>query len=95
VIGAVLGGVRSLGFALEHPQMTRALVICDSGSRLPQPGAREAWNAGPASARYRSRRGAWTPSARAARSGNRASLHRSAQGLAHAARGMLAQEGSR
>jgi pimeloyl-ACP methyl ester carboxylesterase len=96
VIGGLsLGGYASLGFALEHPQMTRALVICDSGPGYRNADAREAWNA-----RARERAGSLETRGLEALGRSRevqesASLHRSAQGLAHAARGMLAQEGSR
>jgi pimeloyl-ACP methyl ester carboxylesterase len=96
VIGGLsLGGYVSLGFALEHAEMTRALVICDSGPGYRSADAREAWNA-----RARERAGALETRGLDALGTSRevresASLHRSAQGLAHAARGMLAQEGSR
>ena len=96
VIGGLsLGGYASLGFALEHPEMTRALVICDSGPGYRNADAREAWNA-----RARERAAALEARGLEALGKSRevreaASLHRSAQGLAHAARGMLAQKGSR
>jgi pimeloyl-ACP methyl ester carboxylesterase len=96
VIGGLsLGGYVSLGFALEHPAMTRALVICDSGPGYRNAEAREAWNA-----RARERAAALEARGLEALGRSRevaesARLHRSAQGLAHAARGMLAQEGSR
>ena len=96
VIGGLsLGGYVSLGFALEHPRMTRALVICDSGPGYRSADAREAWNA-----RARERAVALETRGLDALGASRevresASLHQSAQGLAHAARGMLAQEGSR
>src|SRR6266446_6536471 len=67
VIGGLsLGGYASLDFYVAHPEMVRALVICDSGPGYRNPETREAMGE-----------------------------HRSAQGLAHAARGVLAQEGSR
>ena len=96
VIGGLsLGGYASLGFALEHPGMTRALVICDSGPGYRNADAREAWNARARERAVSLETRGLEASARAARSSESASLHRSAQGLAHAARGMLAQEGSR
>ncbi|HEU4370314.1 MAG TPA: alpha/beta fold hydrolase [Methylomirabilota bacterium] len=73
--------------------MVRALVICDSGPGYRNADARAAWNqrayerAAGLEARgleALSRRSAETQQAQ----------HRSGQGLAHAARGMLAQEGS-
>jgi pimeloyl-ACP methyl ester carboxylesterase len=73
--------------------MTRALVICDSGPGYRNAEARAAWNA-----RAHERAAALEAKgldALARRSAEtRQAVHRSAQGLAHAARGMLAQEGS-
>jgi pimeloyl-ACP methyl ester carboxylesterase len=96
VIGGLsLGGYVSLAFYLEHPEMVRALVICDSGPGYRSADAREAWNA-----RARERAAALETRGLDALGRSRevreaVALHRSAQGLAHAARGMLAQEGSR
>ncbi len=96
VIGGLsLGGYVSLAFYLEHPEMVRALVICDSGPGYRSAEAREAWNA-----RARERAAALETRGLDALGKSRevreaVALHRSAQGLAHAARGMLAQEGSR
>ena len=96
VIGGLsLGGYVSLAFYLEHPEMVRALVICDSGPGYRNADAREAWNA-----RARERAAALEARGLDALGKSRevreaVALHRSAQGLAHAARGMLAQEGSR
>ncbi|OGK86705.1 MAG: alpha/beta hydrolase [Candidatus Rokubacteria bacterium RBG_16_73_20] len=94
--GLSLGGYVSLAFALTHPALVEALVVCDSGPGYRSDEARAAWNAraheraaelearGPAALGDRSRE-------------MREAMgeHRSAQGLAHAARGMLAQQGSR
>src|SRR6202008_5039775 len=45
VIGGLsLGGYVSLLFALAHPEMVRALVICDSGPGYRSADARPAWN---------------------------------------------------
>ncbi|HEY4909681.1 MAG TPA: alpha/beta fold hydrolase, partial [Methylomirabilota bacterium] len=45
VIGGLsLGGYASLGFYLAHPDMVRALVICDSGPGYRNAEARTAWN---------------------------------------------------
>jgi pimeloyl-ACP methyl ester carboxylesterase len=96
VIGGLsLGGYVSLAFYLEHPEMVRALVICDSGPGYRSADAREAWNA-----RALERAAALEARGLDALGKSRevreaVALHRSAQGLAHAARGMLAQEGSR
>jgi pimeloyl-ACP methyl ester carboxylesterase len=96
VIGGLsLGGYVSLAFYLAHPEMVRALVICDSGPGYRSADARAAWNqrAQERAASFEARGLEALGKSREVRES--ASLHRSAQGLAHAARGMLAQEGSR
>ena|SRR5262245_24300227 len=91
--GLSLGGYMSLAFYRRHPDLVRALVICDSGPGYRNAAARETWNE---RARDRAReleaRGldALHSSSREMREAMR--HHRSLQGLAHAARGMLAQE---
>jgi pimeloyl-ACP methyl ester carboxylesterase len=96
VIGGLsLGGYVSLAFYLAHPEMVRALVICDSGPGYRSADARAAWNQ-----RAQERAVALETRGLEALGKSREvreslGLHRSAQGLAHAARGMLAQEGSR
>ena len=97
VIGGLsLGGYASLDFHLAHPEMVRALVICDSGPGYRNAEARAAWNE---RARERAAeleaRGLDALSGRSREMREAMGEHRSAQGLAHAARGMLAQEGSR
>src|SRR4029450_5120363 len=42
--GLSLGGYVSLAFALAHPAMTQALVICDSGPGYRNAEARAQWN---------------------------------------------------
>jgi len=96
VIGGLsLGGYASLGFYLAHPEMVRALVICDSGPGYRNAEARAAWNqrAHERAAELESR-GLDALSERSREMREAMGEHRSAQGLAHAARGMLAQEGS-
>ncbi len=97
VIGGLsLGGYASLDFYVAHPEMVRALVICDSGPGYRNAEARAAWNQ---RARERAAeleaRGLDALSGRSREMREAMGEHRSAQGLAHAARGMLAQEGSR
>ena len=96
VIGGLsLGGYASLGFALAHPEMVEALVICDSGPGYRNAEARAQWNE-----RALSRAGELEAKGLGALAGRSREMqeamghHRSAQGLAHAARGMLAQTGS-
>lgn len=77
VIGGLsLGGYVSLAFYGVHPEMVRALVICDSGPGYRNAEARAAWNG---------------------RAFERAAglEQRGEPGLAHAARGMLAQTDAR
>src|SRR5688572_9391312 len=96
VIGGLsLGGTMSLAFHRRHPEMVRALVICDSGPGYRNDEARAGWNkrAHERAADLEARGlAALTSSSREMQEAMR--HHRSAQGLAHAARGMLAQEGA-
>jgi pimeloyl-ACP methyl ester carboxylesterase len=96
VIGGLsLGGYMSLAFYRTHPDMARALVICDSGPGYRNPEAREAWNRrAHARADELDARGldALAGASREMRDAVR--HHRSAHGLALAARGMLAQRDS-
>ncbi len=97
VIGGLsLGGYVSLAFYLAHPEMVRALVICDSGPGYRNAEARAVWNQrAHERAAELERRGLDALSERSREMREAMGEHRSAQGLAHAARGMLAQEGSR
>ena len=93
VIGGLsLGGTMSLAFYRAHPELTRALVICDSGPGFRNEKAREDWNQ---RARKRAAdleaRGLAVLEGRSAETQQAIRHHKSAQGLAHAARGMLAQ----
>jgi len=92
VIGGLsMGGFMSLAFHLAHPEMVRALVLCDTGPGYRNPEAREGWNrmarkrADDLEAKGLSALGASTEVRATGK------YHKSAQGLAHAARGMLAQ----
>jgi pimeloyl-ACP methyl ester carboxylesterase len=90
VIGGLsLGGVMSLAFHLAHPSRVRALMLFDTGPGFRNPEARAAWNERAlARAREIEEQGL-----AALRGGDETRLgrHRSARGLAGAARGMLAQ----
>ncbi|WP_322817451.1 alpha/beta fold hydrolase [Tepidiforma sp.] len=94
VIGGLsLGGYMSLAFHLAHPARVRALMLFDTGPGYRNPAGREAWNrTAEARARAFETHGlqALGPGAEV-----RIAQHRSAKGLAHAARGMLAQFDSR
>jgi pimeloyl-ACP methyl ester carboxylesterase len=97
VIGGLsLGGYVSLAFHLVHPEMVRALVVCDSGPGYRNAEARAAWNQrAHERAAELERVGLDALRGRSRETREAMGEHRSAQGLAHAARGMLAQEGSR
>ena len=93
VIGGLsLGGVMSLAFHCAHPERVRALLLCDTGPGFRNPEARRQWNE-----RALARAADLEARGLAALGGGaeaRLGRHRSAQGLAGAARGMLAQEDS-
>lgn len=96
VIGGLsLGGYVSLAFYLEHPEMVHALVICDSGPGYRNADARAAWNTRAHERAVAIETRGLEALGRSREVRESLALHRSAQGLAHAARGMLAQEGSR
>ncbi len=94
--GLSLGGTMSLAFYLAHPEMVRALVICDSGPGFRKAEARADWNK---RAHERAAdledRGLAALSGRSAEQREAIRHHQSAQGLAHAARGMLTQQDAR
>jgi len=90
--GLSLGGVMSLAFNVAHPERVRALVLCDTGPGFRNPQARAQWNERAlARARDLDQQGM-----AAFRGGGETRLgtHRSARGLAGAARGMLTQHTS-
>ncbi len=92
--GLSLGGYMSLAFHLAHPQRVRALLIIDTGPGYRKDEPREAWNrnALKTAARYESE-GLGRLAAGSVEM--RTSTHRSAEGLALAARGMLTQKDAR
>ena len=88
--GLSLGGYMTLAFHLRHPGRCRALMLFDTGPGFKKNEAREAWNQ-----RARARGDDLDARGLAALGSSdevRLSQHRSASGLAGAARGMLAQE---
>jgi pimeloyl-ACP methyl ester carboxylesterase len=90
VIGGLsLGGYMSLAFNLKYPEMTRALLLFDTGPGYNNPKAREGWNeTAYKRAEIFESKGL---DALGASAEVQVSTHRSAEGLAKAARGMLAQ----
>jgi pimeloyl-ACP methyl ester carboxylesterase len=91
--GLSLGGYMSLAFYLKHPERTKALMLFDTGPGYRNPKARDGWN----DTAEKRAQAFETRGLEAAGTGSevRTSLHRSADGLARAARGMLAQFDSR
>ena len=90
--GLSLGGFLSLAFCLELPDRVAALVLCDTGPGFRSNDARQQWNTRAfATADRLERDGLGTFGDG---SGPAAPGHRSASGLAKAARGMLAQSSS-
>lgn len=94
VIGGLsLGGYMSLAFHLAHPGRVRALMLFDTGPGYRNPAGRAAWNrTAEARAVAFETRGL---DALGSGAEVRIAQHRSAKGLALAARGMLAQFDSR
>ena len=89
ISGLSLGGYMSLAFYLAHPDRVRALMLFDTGPGYNNPKGREGWNE---TAERRARR--FEELGLDAVGGSaevKISVHRSADGLAKAARGMLAQ----
>jgi pimeloyl-ACP methyl ester carboxylesterase len=93
--GLSLGGFMSLAFQLAHPDRVIALLLCDTGPGYRSDEARAKWNrmAERSAANFEEKgldAAGRSPEVQAA-----VKLHRSAAGLAHSARGMLAQVDSR
>ncbi len=89
IAGLSLGGYMSLAFHLAHPGRCRALMLFDTGPGYKNAEARAGWNqTAEARAEALEQNGL---AALGAGQEVRVAMHRSAQGLAHAARGMLAQ----
>ena len=91
--GHSLGGFMSLAFNLAHPERVSALMLFDTGPGYGKDAARAEWNAmTERMARALEKRGVEAVGSVA---GSTMGPHRSAQGLAHAARGILAQKDGR
>lgn len=92
--GLSLGGYMSLAFHRAHPGRVRALLIIDTGPGFKKDEAREAWNARAMETATRFDREGLEMLQSFSR--ERSTVrHRDATGLAHAARGMLAQRDAR
>jgi pimeloyl-ACP methyl ester carboxylesterase len=93
IAGLSLGGFMSLAFHLAHPERTIALMLFDTGPGYKKDGPREEWNKmATTRAAQLEKDGLDTASAGAE---VRVAHHRSAKGLALAARGMLTQKDGR
>lgn len=93
IAGLSLGGFMSLAFHLAYPNRTAALMLFDTGPGYKKDDGREAWNRlADSIARAYEKNGL-----AAAGAGAEVTLarHRSPAGLAHSARGMLAQKDGR
>jgi pimeloyl-ACP methyl ester carboxylesterase len=90
VIGGLsMGGYMSLAFNVDYPGRTDALMLFDTGPGYRNDDARAGWNR---TAQQRAKMFETDGLAALGSSSEvKVSRHRSAQGLAHAARGMLAQ----
>jgi pimeloyl-ACP methyl ester carboxylesterase len=93
--GLSLGGFMSLAFQLAHPERVTALLLCDTGPGYRSDEARAKWNrmAEKSALNFESKgldAAGRSPEVQAA-----VKYHKSAAGLAHSARGMLAQVDSR
>ena len=91
--GHSLGGYLSLAFYCAHPERVKGLMLLGTGPGFRKDVAREAWNQ-----RARSFADAFEERGLGALGRSpevRAGAHRSAQGLAHAARGILTQHDAR
>jgi pimeloyl-ACP methyl ester carboxylesterase len=88
--GLSLGGYMSLAFHRQHPERVRALLIIDTGPGFKKDAARTAWNA-TALQRAESLEREGLSVLKSASAERAFAVHRSADGLAKAARGMLTQ----
>jgi pimeloyl-ACP methyl ester carboxylesterase len=92
--GLSLGGYMSLAFNLKHPERVRALLIIDTGPGFRKDEAREGWNRNALKTAERFETEGLGQLEGASRERSTAT-HRSAVGLAKAARGMLTQRDAR
>jgi pimeloyl-ACP methyl ester carboxylesterase len=93
ISGLSLGGYMSLAFNVKYPERVLALMLFDTGPGYKNPVGREGWNETAIQRAVTFEEKGLDALGRGAEV--RIAQHRSAQGLAHAARGMLAQFDSR
>jgi pimeloyl-ACP methyl ester carboxylesterase len=93
--GLSLGGFMSLAFHLAHPRRVRALVLCDTGPGYRSDEARAKWNRMAERSAVNFEEKGLDAAGRSPEVQTAVKYHRSSAGLAHSARGMLAQVDSR
>jgi len=93
--GLSLGGFMSLAFQLAYPERVRALVLCDTGPGYRSEEPRAKWNRMAEKSATNFEEKGLDAAGRSPEVQAAVKYHRSALGLAHAARGMLAQFDSR
>lgn len=89
--GMSLGGYMSLAFCREHPQRVSALVLVGAGPGFRNPARREEWNVMALARADKLEREGLDALGESSEVRLTRPLHRSAAGLARAARGMLTQ----
>jgi pimeloyl-ACP methyl ester carboxylesterase len=89
--GLSLGGFMSLAFQLAHPERVRALLLCDTGPGYRSDEPRARWNRMAEKSALNFEEKGLDAAGRSPEVQAAVKYHRSAVGLAHAARGMLAQ----
>jgi pimeloyl-ACP methyl ester carboxylesterase len=93
--GLSLGGYMSLAYYLARPERVRALVLCDTGPGYRNPEGRAGWNRRAERQASNFEQNGLEAASQSAEVRATMKYHNSAQGLAHAGRGMLAQFDSR
>jgi pimeloyl-ACP methyl ester carboxylesterase len=93
--GLSLGGFMSLAFQLGRPERVRALLLCDTGPGYRSDEPRAKWNRMAERSAVNFEEKGLDAAGRSPEVQAAVKYHRSAAGLAHSARGMLAQVDSR
>jgi pimeloyl-ACP methyl ester carboxylesterase len=93
--GLSLGGFMSLAYQLAHPERVRALLLCDTGPGYRSDEARAKWNRMAERSAVNFEEKGLDAAGRSPEVQAAVKHHKSAAGLAHSARGMLAQVDSR
>lgn len=95
VIGGLsMGGYLSMSFGLMRPDLVEALIICDTGPGNRKPDSRAAWNESALERAATLEREGFSALSQSAEVQTVLAEHRSAEGLARAARGLVYQSHS-